>query len=144
MAEVYASDTISGHPDKIWETIRNFGALDTWHPAVATCEIENGQSATEVGCVRRMQTHDGGVIRERLLSLSDPARELSYCILESPLPLKDYVAKVAIRNVTRKKATFIEWSCTFTCDPAVEGELTDLLTNALYGAAFDALTQKHK
>ena len=48
--------------------------------------------ADKVGCVRAIHLKDGGVIRERLIALSDHQHVLTYTILESPLGVHDYVA----------------------------------------------------
>ena len=52
------------------------------------------------------QTH----VRHILLRLSDRDRSFTYCILEAPIPLIDYVATVRLKPVTDGNATFWDGS----------------------------------
>ena len=44
--------------------------------------------------MRRFRLRDGGQLREQLLTLSDRDHSFTYCILDAPIPLSDYVATV--------------------------------------------------
>src|SRR5204863_79686 len=77
----------------------------SWHPLIAESHIEDGKPSDQVGCVRNFKLTNGGHLRERLLSFSDLDRTFIYNILESPLPLSNYVA-------------------TFHCAPITEGNKT--------------------
>ena len=52
--------------------------------------IERGQSSDKVGCVRRFP-EDGSELREQLLTLPI-STGFSYCLLDTPVPLFNYVA----------------------------------------------------
>jgi hypothetical protein len=69
-----------------------------WHPAVAESAIERGLPSDRVGCVRRFRLADGSELRERLLTLSDADMAFSYCLLDTPIPLLNYVAHVRLRR----------------------------------------------
>ena len=71
MVQVYASSVIDASADSVWSRIRDFNALPEWHPAIADSRIENGQPSDRVGCIRHFHLRDGGMIREKLLALSD-------------------------------------------------------------------------
>lgn len=144
MVQIYVSDIITADPDEVWSTVRNFGGLADWHPVVKTCQIEDGKSAAEVGCVRRLETEDGGMMRERLLVLSDCDRLQSYAMIESPLPIRNYVATACVRSVTAAGTTFIEWSSTFECDADVQEEMVNLISAGIYQTAFNSLKERHE
>ena len=99
MVKIVKSTVIDAPIDVVWDILRDFNSHDAWHPIVAASQIENGRASDEVGCVRDFQLQDGGGIREQLLALSDNEREKvsTYCILDAPVPLRDYVATVRLR-----------------------------------------------
>ncbi len=85
MVSVYASSVIDASADTVWSRIRDFNGLPQWHPGIADSRIENGEPSDRVGCIRHFHTRDGGMIRERLLALSDYDYSCTYEILESPM-----------------------------------------------------------
>ena len=92
MARIYVSDVINAPIEKVWALIRDFNGMPGWHPLIRDSQIENGLPSNAVGCVRNFHLSDGGHLREQLLSLSDRDHSCVYCILDSPLPVKGYVA----------------------------------------------------
>ena len=78
----------------VWDVLRDFNGHDRWHPAVATSAIERAQAADRIGCVRRFKLQDGSELREQLLALSDLEQSFSYCLLDTPIPMFNYVAHV--------------------------------------------------
>ena len=85
MIRVYVSSVIDASADTVWSRIRDFNGLPLWHPAIADSRIENNEPSDRVGCIRHFHTRDGGMIRERLLALSDYDYSCTYEILESPM-----------------------------------------------------------
>ena len=94
-ANVFVSSVLDASVDAVWEKIRDFNALPEWHPAIADSHIEDGKSSDSVSCIRNFNLHDGGNIREQLLTLSDVTFTCTYSILESPMPVEDYVATLS-------------------------------------------------
>jgi hypothetical protein len=78
----------------VWNVLRDFNGHDRWHPAVATSAIERAQPSDKIGCVRRFKLKDGSELREQLLALSDLEQTFSYCLLDTPVPMFNYVAHV--------------------------------------------------
>lgn len=109
MARVYISAVIDAPLDKAWEVLRDFNALPRYHRFFAKSEIEGGLPSDQIGCVRNFYTHDGGHIRERLLSLSDREHTCCYCIIEATLPVENYVAEMTLKPITEGNKTFGEW-----------------------------------
>jgi hypothetical protein len=103
-------DSEAGHA---WSVLKKFGEIRKWHPAIVESRIEDGQPDGLIGVIRRLTLADGAIVRERLLSVDDPLRTLSYRFEEAPLPLDNYVATVRLAPVTGQAKTFISWSASF-------------------------------
>jgi hypothetical protein len=106
---------------------------------IADSRIENQQPSDRVGCVRHFHTRDGGMIRERLLALSDYDFACTYEIVESPMGVEHYVATLKLTPVTDGDRCFAEWSAEFDCAEGRERELTDLIGGGVFQGGFDAL-----
>jgi len=136
---VYTSSVLDAAADAVWRVVRDFNGLPAWHPLIVDSRIENAQPADKVGCVRAFRLRDGGFIREQLLSLSDYEYQCTYSILESPMPLANYVATLKLTPVTDGNRTFAEWSAEFDCDEVRERELAQSIGQGVFQAGFDAL-----
>jgi len=139
MASVYVSSVIGAPRDKVWERIRDFNSLPVWHPRIRDSRIEESLPSDKIGCIRNFNLQNGDNLREQLLGLSDYDKFYTYTILESPMPLTDYVATLRLTPVTDGDRSFIEWSAEFQCDPAVEAELVDGIAGNVFQGGFDAL-----
>jgi Polyketide cyclase / dehydrase and lipid transport len=139
VVQIYVSSVIGASADSIWARVRDFNGLPQWHPAIADSRIENEQPADRVGCIRHFHTRDGGMIRERLLALSDYDYSCTYEILESPMGVEGYVATLKLVPVTDGNRCFAEWSAEFECAPGREQELTLSIGQGVFQAGFDAL-----
>ena len=139
MVQVYVSSVIEAEADAVWRRIRDFNGLPMWHPAIADSRIETNEPSDKVGCIRHFHTRDGGLIRERLLALSDFEYSCTYSILESPMGVENYTATIKLTPVTDGARTFIEWSAEFDCDERRERELSELIGNGVFQGGFDAL-----
>ena len=109
MARVYISAVIDAPIEDAWAVLRDFNALPRYHRFFARSEIEDGLPADQIGCVRNFHTHDGGHIREQLLTLSDREHRCCYCILEATLPVQNYVSEMTLKPITETGETFGEW-----------------------------------
>jgi NADPH:quinone reductase-like Zn-dependent oxidoreductase len=136
---VRRSTVIDAPIDQVWAILRDFNGHERWHPAVAESRIEEGRAGDEAGCVRRFKLTDGAELREQLLRMSDRDHSFSYCILESPIPLIDYVATVNLKPVTDGDRTYWEWSSNFAAPEGRENELAELVGDGIYEAGFGAI-----
>jgi hypothetical protein len=139
MVRVYVSSVIEASADVVWARVRDFNGLPRWHPGIADSRIEGDEPGDRVGCIRRFHTRDGGLIRERLLALSDYDFSCTYAILESPMGVSDYTATLKLTPVTDGGRTFAEWSAEFDCAEGREQALTELIGHGVFQAGFDAL-----
>ena len=139
MPRVIKSTIVDAPTDQVWAVLRDFNGHDRWHPAVATSVIERAQSADRIGCVRRFKLADGSELREQLLALSDLEQSFSYCLLDTPVPLFNYVAHVRLAPVTDGDRTFWDWRCSFTTRPGLEEEMRRMVSEQIYDAGFAAV-----
>lgn len=139
MVRVKCSTIIDQPTDRVWNVLRDFNGHDHWHPAVVTSQIERTRDADTVGCIRKFCLQDGSELREQLLSLSDAEQSFSYCLLDTPIPLLNYVAHVRLFPVTDSDSTFWEWQSTFNTIDNREQELQKLVANDIYYAGFNAI-----
>lgn len=139
MARVYVSTVINAPAEKVWERVRDFNALPRWHPRIRDSRIEDALPSDKVGCIRNFNLQNGDNIREQLVGLSDYDLFFSYIILESPMPLSDYVATFRLTPVTDGKRCFVEWSAEFECSPDDETDLVNGIGSNVFQGGFDAL-----
>jgi len=123
----------------VWQVLRDFNGHDRWHPAVATSAIERAQPSDKIGCVRRFKLKDGSELREQLLALSDLEQTFSYCLLDTPMPMFNYVAHVRLLPVTDGDRTFWHWESRFTTRPADQASITQMVAEQIYQAGFEAI-----
>lgn len=142
MASVDVSSVINAGVDRVWAVVRDFNHMPHWHPLIDRSRIEGGAPSDQIGCVRNFYLTDGGNIRERLLSLSDRDNSFWYTILDSPMPLTDYVAGLELQKITDGNRTFARWRATFNCAPEDEADLVTLVGTKVFQAAFDALNAR--
>lgn len=139
MPRVFVSSVIDAPAAKVWERVRDFNALPRWHPRIRESRIENGEPPDKVGCVRDFNLQNGDRIRERLLGLSDYDMFCTYSILESPMPLTDYVATIRLTPITDGNRTFAEWTAEFECEAEMAEGLVSGIGGNVFQAGFDAL-----
>ena len=139
MIRVTRSAVIDAPIARVWQVLRDFNSHSAWHPAVGESQIENGEPADQVGCVRSFFLKDGNHIREQLLALSDRDHVSSYCILDATLPMKRYVATVRLKRVTDGDRTFWHWQSTFEVPRGREKEFEELVGKGVYEGGFEGL-----
>lgn len=142
MALVETTAVIPGPINAVWDVFRDFNGHDRWHPAVAESEIEAGQPADKVGCVRRFRLSGGEELREQLLALSDAETMFRYCLIETPLPLFNYVASVRLIPVTQTNDTFVQWSARFQTPRDEAATLKALVRDGVQRAGIAAVARE--
>jgi hypothetical protein len=141
MPHVVRSTIIDAPVERLWSVLRDFNGHDRWHPIVARSEIERSHPSDRVGCIRRFVLRDGSELREQLLTLSDLEMTFSYCLLDTPIPLFNYVAHVRLLPVTDGNRSFWHWESRFTTPPGREEELARKVGEDVYVAGMEAVRQ---
>lgn len=136
---VIRSAVIDAPVDRVWAILRDFNSHHRWHPAVQASQMENNLDGDVVGGVRRFSLSDGAELREQLLRHDDRDRTSTYCILDSPLPLFDYVSTVRLKPVTDSNQTFWDWRAQFRAPAGRAEELERLIGQQICEAGFAGL-----
>ncbi|RDJ23343.1 SRPBCC family protein [Bosea caraganae] len=139
MPHVVRSTIIDAPVDRLWSVLRDFNGHERWHPIVRVSEIERGHPSDRVGCIRRFTLQDGSELREQLLTLSDLEMTFSYCLLDTPIPLFNYVAHVRLLPVTDGNRSFWHWESRFTTPPGREAELARIVGDEVYTNGIEAV-----
>ncbi len=139
MVKVHRSTIINAPIVDVWEILRDFNGHEQWHPAVRKSVIDDGRKTDQVGSIRNFVLESGEHLREQLLSLSDKDFHLRYAIVESDLPLQEYVAEITLKPVTDGERTFCSWRSEFKTPVDAENELTGLIAKEVYEAGFEAI-----
>jgi hypothetical protein len=139
MVKVVKSTVLKAPVEAVWDVLRDFNGHDRWHPIVKDSVVEKGWTSDRVGCVRRFHLQDGSELRELLLTLSDADMAFSYCLLDTPVPLLNYVAHVRLSPVTDGDMTFWHWESRFDTPPGREKELQAMVAENVYQGGMDAV-----
>jgi hypothetical protein len=139
MVKVIRSTIIPAPIETVWEILRDFNGHDRWHPAIASSQIERGRDPDRVGSIRRFKLQDGAELREQLLTLSDAETTYSYCLLDTPIPLFNYVSHVRLIPVTDADQTFWQWEGRFDTPKDREEELSSMVGTQIYDVGFGAI-----
>ncbi|HUL18375.1 MAG TPA: SRPBCC family protein [Steroidobacteraceae bacterium] len=108
---VVESVEIKAPSAKVWDAIKDFDGLTKWHPGFASDTLVSGSNG-HPGAVRRLTIKDGPSFTEQLLAYDEAGHSYRYKIVESPLPITDYVSKVTVRSAGGGMTKVI-WSGTF-------------------------------
>jgi len=113
LTRICDSAIIDAPTESIWKTLRDFGSIARWHPAVRDCLIEGGGPGDQVGAVRTIHLQDGTPLRERITALSDKDMSYSYSVIESPFALAYHSSTVSLLSVQASTMTFATWYVEF-------------------------------
>ncbi|MGA0532980.1 SRPBCC family protein [Hansschlegelia sp. KR7-227] len=107
-ADVTESTPVNAPAAKVWATIGGFCGIAKWHPAVEGCALsEQGGKP-----IRTLSLKGGGTIVEQETGRDDVAMKYSYVILESPLPVQNYISTIAVTD-NGKGGAVVTWSGQF-------------------------------
>lgn len=113
---------INADAGKVWNAIGSGDGLDKWMPVITECRIEgSGEGAT-----RYCTMANGAKLRERILEVNHGRRRFKYGIDEHPLPAKNVVGTIEIRDLGGGRSE-VSWSAEFDCDAAHKQELEGML-----------------
>ncbi len=133
MAKVDMSTSLNASAEQVWNVIRGFNAMPSWHPAIARSEETREGGKTR----RKLTLHGGGELVEELEQHSDGTRSYSYTILHSPLPLAGYRSELSVQDDKPGKCT-VRWSSTFEPTGGAEADATAIV-RGVYEAGFQNL-----
>ena len=81
---------IAAPPESVWSRVKDFDALQSWHPAVASAETTAGN---QTGSLRTLHLKGGGTIVEELTRYSAEDHSFAYRMKDpGPVPVSNYSA----------------------------------------------------
>lgn len=102
--------TIKAAPDVVWAKIKDYGAMQDWHPAIDKTVADKGSA---VGSVRSLTLKGGGTIVEELESYSDDERKFSYKMKDpGPVPVNNYSSTLSVKT-GEGGSSVVEWRGAF-------------------------------
>ncbi len=134
MAKVEMATELPVPAQRVWDLIGGFHTLADWHPAVEKSESEKEGTTT----LRRLYLAGGGTLLERLEAVDDNQRVLRYSIVESPLPVGDYLATLRVRDRDDGASCTVEWSSEFEPVGAPEPDAVKVI-EGIYQAGLENL-----
>ena len=147
--KVEKSVVIKAPPAKVWAMVKDFGNMQTWHPAVASDKLEqkkdeNGDMAT----FRTLSLKGGGEIIEKLRSADDAAMKLKYEITGGVAPVADYNAVMTVAAGPGAGESTVTWVGRFyrayKLNPPIPAGQDDASATAFVTGVFDSgLACKH-
>ena len=136
---IFVSKTIAieAPAASVWAKVKDFNALNAWHPAVAKTDILEGENNMP-GAVRLLTLNDGGTINEELLSWDETTMTYTYKIFESVLPVSDYEATVTVEPITGS-STKVIWSASFNAGKGADDETARSTISGIFDAGLENL-----
>ena len=123
----------------VWAKVKDFNALNSWHPAVAKDEITEGKN-NQVGAIRLLTLGDGGTIKESLLAWDNAGMSLTYNILEGVLPVSDYVSTLKVEALSDTSSK-ITWTGSFNAGGGADDQASTDAISGVYQGGLDNLNK---
>ena len=139
MPTIKVSSVIDAPIGKVWDRIRDFNGLPSWHPRMVESQIEDGKAATEIGCVRNFKVASGATVREKLLAFSDDEHLTTYSIIGHPAPISNHTATLKLERVTDGDRTFAVWTSQFDAPAEKADEIARGMADNVFQGGFEAL-----
>ena len=136
MASAKAAADINVPPDELWQLIGGFGSLPDWVPGVSQSKLADG------GRVRYLSDPQGQSFVERLETYDSSAHTYSYSILESPIPVSNYLATIAVTSTNGGKKSHVEWWARYT-PSGISEEAAGEIFHRIFSAGLKALSSRY-
>lgn len=133
MAKIAVEADYAASAAQVWAKLGDFGGIGGWMPGVARCDV----AGAGVGATRTISMGAMKVV-ERLEACDAAARRLSYSIVEGPMPTRDYLATIEVRE-TGPGRCHVDWTARFELPPGVGEEPVRRALEGAYGGALEAL-----
>ena len=136
MAEVRRTVSLPAHADEVWSLVGDYNGLPQWLPGIEKSELEQD------GAIRRLTLAEGAGEVVEVLEEHDPGgRTYTYRIIESGLPIKDYVSTMTVHE--QGGSSELEWSATFE-SVGVSDEEASAIIEGIYDAGIGGLKERFR
>ncbi|ACK51468.1 conserved hypothetical protein [Methylocella silvestris BL2] len=121
----------------VWSAIGDFCGIADWHPAIEKCEISTKDGAQ----FRTLTLKGGGTIFEQLQDRDDDDLNYRYIIIESPLPVEDYVSTIEVEPT--ESGSKVTWAGTFKAKGVDDDKAAEVI-GGIYEAGLKGIADKTK
>ena len=136
MGEFTVNAEYRASADAVWKELSDFGGIAQWAPGMESAKLEG----SGIGAVRVLGMKGGMVIKERLESLDDSKRCLTYSIVEGPLPVENYLATVKVSE--QGSGCRVDWGARFDTPEGVPADAIGKGVEGAYSGMLVALKQR--
>ena len=133
-AKVTADLDVSAN--ELWQLIGGFGSLPDWVPGLSQSQLADG------GRVRHLHDPQGHTFVERLERYDSAAHSYSYSIVQSPIPVSNYLSTITVTPINGGKGSRVEWFGVFTPNGVGEKEAEGIV-HGLYSAGLKTLASRY-
>lgn len=133
MIEINMKAVIDTSADNVWSVISEFGSIGKYVNAVADCSVDGAG----VGAKRTLTLNDGGKLVERLESIDEVNRSLTYSIVSGPLPVDNYVSDMKVNELAPNRSEII-WKSSFVASGVSDEEAKQVI-EGIYNMGFEGL-----
>lgn len=130
-ADVSRQIEVNAPASEVWAAIGAFCSISDWYPGIDSCSEEMMDGATH----RHLKAADGVEFLEKFME-ADGDRAYGYAIIESPLPIENYTATLAVNEMGDKSV--VVWSSSFMPKGATEDEAKAII-GGIYDAGLEAI-----
>jgi len=131
--KVNMETTVNASVDNVWETVGDFNKVPEFVVSVINSRIQ-GEG---IGTLRTLTLLDGGEIIEKLEDYNPENKMLKYSIVNSPLPVENYVSTMKVLAMGDDQCK-VEWMSTFDAKGASDTEAKSAI-ESIYSMGFDGL-----
>jgi hypothetical protein len=140
MPRIVTSAVLDAPAQEVWELLRDFSAIGSWHPFLPEAKIEGGDPVDRVGAVRVFPAAGGH--RERLVALDDAERSTRYAFEDTAgLPVRDYVSGLRVTPAS-DTTSLVEWTAGFDCDATDEPQVISQVRDGIFLPGLAALKER--
>jgi mxaD protein len=122
-------------PATVWKLLGEFNSLDVWLPPVMTSTFTG--HPTKPGAIRVLGLGGDASVTEKLLAYDGARHSYSYAFIESPLPVKNYVATIELSPAPDGK-TLVKWHGSFDAAGAPDDKAKEAI-QGIYDAGLTKL-----
>jgi len=134
---------INAPASRVWETLRKFDGVERYLPVVKSSTVKGSGEGAERTCTVQI-SHDQApmLLEEKLLDVDEVNRSLRYIIVNSSMPIDDYMGTMKVTELDESTCE-VEWSSTFSTNGIPENELVGMF-EGIYAMGLDGLRKLHE
>lgn len=145
---------VNAEPAKVWSLLKDFGAIQQWHPDVVSVKVETKADVDSGKTLlhRLVTLKDGTAFLEKLREVSDAEMKLDYKMVDGPestIAVSNYRTVAYVKQGASPKesivtltARFYNKANTMEAPPGADNPAANKAINELYDAAAKGLKIK--